>query len=116
MRLAVAEGDAARAVDQRHGERIGRRAGRDEEDGDLALEDFGEPPLDRLVEIACAVGRREAGRGLRKGLADHGVGAGPVVGGKVHSLKSVSDIHADVTAPHARVTARGAGAAGGFAQ
>ena len=68
VRFAVAEGDAARLVGERQRQRIGGRAGADEEHRDLALEDLVELFGDRLVEVAVAIGRREAGamRGERR--------------------------------------------------
>ena len=51
MRLAVAEGDAADAVAGGHRESVGRRAGGDEEDRDLALENFAEASATPLCRV-----------------------------------------------------------------
>ena len=62
----------------RHGggesERIGRRPGRDEEDGDLAFEDLVEARLDPLRDLVVAVGGHGPRIGVEDGLENGGAG------------------------------------------
>jgi len=79
MRLGMAESNATRLGDGGERQRIGGRAGADEEDGHLALEQVVEAFFHAAVEIARAVGRGIAGGFERQALGNLGVGAGPVV-------------------------------------
>jgi len=84
MRFAMAQNDAARSVDGGESERVRGRARADEEDRDLAFEDLVEAALDRLVEIARAVGGGHARAVGGKRGVDRRVGPGPVVGSENH--------------------------------
>jgi hypothetical protein len=67
MGLAVAEDLAAGAIEAGERQRVGRRARTDEEDRDVAFEDFGKGLFHTLVEVAGAVGRGEAAGCGRRG-------------------------------------------------
>ena len=61
MGFRMTEGEAAGARDTGKRQGVGSGAGRDEEDGDFALEDLVEALLDGAVQIAGAVGSGKAG-------------------------------------------------------
>ena len=84
MRLAMAEADAAGLVGKRQRQRIGGRAGADEEHGDLTLEDLVELLVRPPCRGRCRHRRREAGavRGQRR--RDLRMRACPIVRSKNH--------------------------------
>src|SRR5436190_20180643 len=68
----------------RERERIRPRAGRQQEHGDLVLEDFGQTLLDPLGPLVIAVAERIAGVRLAERIEDFGRHAGRVVACEVH--------------------------------
>ena len=84
MGLAMAEGNAARAIEQRERQSVRRRAGADEEDFDVALENLAEFRGNRPVQRASAIGCVISAGVALKVLGDPRVNASPVVGRKLH--------------------------------
>src|SRR5690606_33609405 len=90
MRLAMAEDLPARPVEAGKRQRIGGRAGADEEDGDVALEDFAKGLFHALVEVTGAVGRGKAVGRLDEAPCNDGMGASPVVGSEKHAVSCLN--------------------------
>ena len=84
MGFLMAEGDAAGALHACERKRVGGGAGGDEEDRDLAFEDFGEAGFNLLIVVAVAVGGGKIGRFSQQALGNGFMGASPVVGSKKH--------------------------------
>src|SRR4051812_1947394 len=68
----------------RDGERIGGRAGWDQEHRDLPLENFRKLPLNPLGPLVVAITKRIAGVGAHERLHDLGSAAGGVVAREIH--------------------------------
>jgi len=91
MRFGVAERDAPGRRDLRQRQRIGRRPGRDQKDGDFALEDVRQAALDLLRPGIVAVAARITAIGLRDGIEDFGRHRRRVVAGKIHETDTSRD-------------------------
>src|SRR5215213_3374367 len=71
-------------------QRVGRRAGWNQKDRDLALEEFGETPLHLLGPVVIAVAEGIAGVGAADRLKDRGGNSGCVVACEVHARPRVN--------------------------
>src|SRR5690606_19730049 len=86
MRLAVAERNAAGFVVGGKRQRVGGGPGRHEEDRYLTLEDFTEALVDGTIAVTVSIGRGKAACIGRKAGRNFRMGAGPVVGSKIHAV------------------------------
>ncbi len=82
--IGVTEHDAPWRRDLRQRQRIGGRPGRHQERRHLALEDFGQAPLDAQRPIVIAVAERIARVRRHDGVEDGRGDRRRVVGGEVH--------------------------------
>ena len=86
MRLGMRKHRAPRRADMRERQRIGRRAGRHQEHGDLVLENLADPPFDRAGDVIVAIAHGEAVIAGDERLQDFRRDAGGVVACEIHGI------------------------------
>ena len=87
VRHVVAEDDAGRLHHRGEGQRVGRRAGGNEEHGNVVLEHFREPVDGDPRLVVGAIGGNGAVSGVHEGIGHLRRSAGPVVAGKIHGAE-----------------------------